>query len=70
MATPQQWFRVIIEVNHEAGALMSGINRLGLGIGTACVGAVLGVPATFLLIVGLTIEWKLFTDPGWPFWQA
>jgi len=40
------------------------IGIVALIIGT---GAILGVAATALLIIGLVIEYKIFSKPGWPF---
>jgi len=37
---------------------------VGLIIAT---GAILGVAATALLIVGIAIEYKIYSKPGWPF---
>lgn len=40
------------------------IGIVALIIGT---GAILGVAATAILIVGLVIEYKIYKEPGWPF---
>ena len=40
------------------------IALVGLIIAT---GAILGVASTAILIIGIAIEYKIYSKPGWPF---
>ncbi len=42
------------------------IKKLGILGLIAATGAILGVAATAILIVGLVIEYKIYSVPGWP----
>ena len=40
--------------------------KIAIGALIVSVGAILGVAATIVLIVGLVLEYKVFSDPNWP----
>jgi len=42
------------------------LKKLGILGVIAATGAILGVAATAILIVGLGIEYKIYSFPGWP----
>ncbi len=55
------------EFKGSAAIMASKIKRIfivGLIIAT---GAILGVAATAILIVGIAIEYKIYSKSGWPF---